>query len=244
MTSQRLDEALVARGLVQSRARGRDAVLRGVVRVNGAPARKASQTISDKDDLALADDSSRYVSRAALKLHHGMSFFRIEPKGKSCVDLGASTGGFTQVLLEAGASHVTAIDVGHGQMVPHLAQDPRVTLREGLNARDITRADIPVEVSLVVSDVSFISLILALPPVLSLVDSGTQLIALIKPQFEVGREGLGKGGVVRDEALVEKACLDIAQFLTAQGWTVDGLAPSPIEGGDGNREFLIAATKR
>lgn len=243
MTSQRLDEALVARGLVQSRARGRDAVLRGIVRVNGTEARKPSQHIAAADVLTLSDETARYVSRAALKLLHSFAVFAIDPEGKSCVDLGASTGGFTQVLLEAGASRVTAIDVGHGQMVPHLAQDPRVTLREGLNARDITAADIPVGVSLIVSDVSFISLKLALPPILSLAVTGTTLIALIKPQFEVGRAALGKGGVVRDEALLTSTCADIAGFITALGWDVQGLVPSPVDGGDGNREFLLAARK-
>lgn len=243
MSAERLDEALVARGLVQSRARGRDAVLRGIVRVNGEAARKPSQHVSPADVLSLSDDSARYVSRAALKLLHSLSLFAIDPKGKSCVDLGASTGGFTQVLLEAGAAHVTAIDVGHGQMAAQLAADTRVTLREGLNARDITRDDVPEDVSLIVSDVSFISLKLALPPLLSLVKLGTHLIALIKPQFEVGREALGKGGVVRDEALLEKTCADISAFITGQGWNVLGIAPSPIEGGDGNREFLLAAVK-
>lgn len=243
MTTQRLDEALAARGLVQSRARARDAVQRGIVRVNGAPARKPSQMVAGADVLTLADETARYVSRAALKLFHAISIFDIEIAGKSCVDLGASTGGFTQVLLEAGAAHVTTIDVGHGQMVPQLAADPRVTLREGLNARDVTAADVPGDVSLVVCDVSFISLTLALPPLLSLVPPGTQLVALIKPQFEVGREALGKGGIVRDAALLEKTCDEMSAFISAQGWRVQGLAPSPVEGSDGNREFLIAASK-
>jgi 23S rRNA (cytidine1920-2'-O)/16S rRNA (cytidine1409-2'-O)-methyltransferase len=243
VTSRRLDEALAARGLVQSRARGRDAVLRGIVLVNGVPARKASQSVADGDVLALADDSARYVSRAALKLRRSFDCFPIDPKGKSCVDLGASTGGFTQVLLEAGADHVTAIDVGHGQMAADIAGDARVTLREGLNARDITRADVPADVSLIVCDVSFISLKLALPPLMSLVAPGTELVALIKPQFEVGREGLGKGGVVRDEALLQKVCDDVSGFIAELGWRVLGFVPSPVEGGDGNREFLMAARK-
>ena len=243
MTSERLDEALAARGLVQSRARGRDAVLRGIVRVNGVPARKASQTVGVNDVLTLVDDSARYVSRAALKLRRSFDVFPIDPKGKSCVDLGASTGGFTQVLLEAGAAHVTAIDVGHGQMSEEIADDARVTLREGLNARDVTRDDIPGDVSLIVCDVSFISLKLALPPLLSLVAAGTELIALIKPQFEVGREGLGKGGVVRDQALLQPVCDDVSGFIAGQGWRVLGLMPSPVEGGDGNREFLLSARK-
>lgn len=243
MTSRRLDEALVSRGLVQSRARARDAVLRGSVRVNGEAARKPSQMIVDGDALSLADDSAHYVSRAALKLLRSFEAFPIDPKGKSCVDLGASTGGFTQVLLERGARHVTAIDVGHGQMVPALAQDPRVTLKEGLNARNVTAGDVPEDVALIVSDVSFISLRVALPPLLALVRPGTELVALIKPQFEVGRQGVGKGGVVRDPLLHAETCTAISEFLVASGWTVLGLVPSPVEGGDGNREFLVAARK-
>ncbi len=243
MTSQRLDEALVARGLVQSRARGRDAVLRGIVDVNGAAARKPSQTVTAADAITLRDETARYVSRSALKLIHGFEAFPIDISEKNCVDLGCSTGGFTQVLLEAGAAHVTAIDVGHGQIAGQLAADPRVTLREGLNARDITATDVPRETALIVCDVSFISLTLALPPLLTLVRSGTQIIALIKPQFEVGREALGKGGVVRDDALLTLTCERISAFLRGQGWRVLGVVPSPITGGDGNREFLIAAKK-
>ena len=164
MSSKRLDEELVTRGLVQSRSRARDAVLRGVVAVNGAAARKPSQSVFETDVLHLVDASAHYVSRAALKLLHGLDHFKIAVAGRQCLDIGASTGGFTQVLLEKGAAHVTAIDVGHNQMVTTIAADPRVTNIEGVNAREITRENMPTEISLIVCDVSFISLKLALPP--------------------------------------------------------------------------------
>jgi 23S rRNA (cytidine1920-2'-O)/16S rRNA (cytidine1409-2'-O)-methyltransferase len=241
VTKERLDEALVAHGFLPSRSRARDAVLRSGVNVNGVAARKPSQMVGEGDVLELHDPASAYVSRAALKLIHALDHFGIVVAGRLCLDIGASTGGFTQVLLERGAAHVTAVDVGHGQMEQALSADPRVTLVENLNARDITRAHMPEGISLVVCDVSFISLRLALPAVMSLAASGTQLVALVKPQFEVGRDGLGKGGVVRDEALLSKACTDVSAFLQQQGWAVQEIEPSPIAGGDGNREFLLAA---
>lgn len=244
MTSRRLDEALAARGLVQSRARARDAVLRGIVRVNGDAARKPSQTITDADELTLADASARYVSRAALKLVQALDHFDIDPAGRHCLDIGASTGGFTQVLLERGAAHVTAIDVGHGQLVPELAADPRVTNVEGVNARDLQPTGVPPDVSLVVCDVSFISVTLALAPVLAAVQPACVAVVLVKPQFEVGRAHLGKGGIVRDEAQQRRACADVAAWLTQQGWQVQGFVPSPVAGGDGNQEFLLAARKQ
>ena len=244
MTAQRLDEALVARGLLQSRSRARDAVLRGVVLVNTIAAQKPSQSVFENDVLALVDDTARYVSRAALKLLHGLDYFAIDVTGTHCLDLGASTGGFTQVLLERGAIHVTAIDVGHGQMAQVIAADPRVNNIEGLNARAITREHVPDMVSLIVCDISFISLKLALPPSLELVKSGTDIIALIKPQFEVGRDHVGKGGIVTDVTQHERVCRELQEWLTLSGWQIKGLTPSPIEGGDGNREFLIGAVKR
>jgi 23S rRNA (cytidine1920-2'-O)/16S rRNA (cytidine1409-2'-O)-methyltransferase len=243
VTSQRLDEALVARGLVQSRARARDAVLRGTVTINGQPARKPSQSVLSSDDLQTDDQAQRYVSRAALKLLHGLSHFNVTVKGRVALDLGASTGGFTQVLLEQGASHVISVDVGHGQMGGKLAGDERVTLYEGLNARHLTEDHLPADLSLIVSDVSFISLRLALMPTLDLVETGCELIALIKPQFEVGRDKVGRGGIVTDPQEHARVCQEITGFLVSQGWNVIGLTPSPVEGGDGNVEFLLAAVK-
>lgn len=243
MTSQRLDEALVSRGLAQSRSRARDAILRGTVLVNGEAARKPSQGVFNSDALKIEDAAQRYVSRAALKLLHGLDHFQIDVAGRHALDIGASTGGFTQVLLAQGARHVTAVDVGHGQMVQHIADSPRVTSHENLNARDLTREEVPEAVDIIVTDVSFISLKLALPQALSLMSKGAELIALIKPQFEVGRENVGRGGIVSDPAQHARVCEEIAAFLDQQGWTVKGIAPSPVEGGDGNVEFLIAAVK-
>ena len=243
MTSKRLDEELLRRGLLQSRSRARDAVLRGIVLVNGSPARKPSQATLETDQLELRDDSARYVSRAALKLLHGLDHFGVDVRGRHCLDLGTSTGGFTQVLLERGAEHVIAIDVGHGQLALALVQDTRITLHEGLNARDLTREIVPENISLIVCDVSFISLKLALPPALELVNGGTTLLALIKPQFEVGRAHVGKGGLVTDDAQHLRVCGEITTFLKVAGWRVAGIVPSPLEGGDGNREFLISAVK-
>jgi 23S rRNA (cytidine1920-2'-O)/16S rRNA (cytidine1409-2'-O)-methyltransferase len=237
-TRQRLDEALVARGLYPSRSRARDAVLRGTVKVDGERAAKPSQMVGANTVLAIEDEAHAYVSRAALKLKHGLAQFGISVRGKNCLDIGASTGGFTQVLLEEGASHVTAIDVGHGQMQ---VRDPRVHLIEGLNARDLSTEHLDRPIQLIVCDVSFISLKLALPPALELAEEGALLVALIKPQFEAGREAIGKGGLVTDPEVHERVCAEITAFLLAQGWRVLGLTASPVEGGDGNREFLVAA---
>lgn len=235
---QRLDEVLVARGFYPSRSRARDAVLRGTVSIAGMPASKPAQMVAADAVITIADDAQHYVSRAALKLKHGLAHFGISASGRHALDIGASTGGFTQVLLEEGVAHVTAIDVGHGQM---MIRDPRVTLIEGLNARELAREHLPHPVDLIVCDVSFISLKLALPQALALAEPGAELIALIKPQFEVGRDALGKGGIVSDSGEHERVCGEISAFLADQGWIVVGLVPSPIPGGDGNTEFLIAA---
>lgn len=244
MTSQRLDEALVARGLVQSRSRARDAILRGTILVNGVPARKPSQGVFKNDQLRVEDAAKHYVSRAAVKLLHALRHFQISVAGRHALDIGASTGGFTQVLLEENAAHVTAIDVGHGQMVEEIAAHRRVTSIEGLNARDLSREQVADNINLIVTDVSFISLKLALPAALDLMPIEAELIALVKPQFEVGKEFVGRGGMVTDEAQHERICDEISAFLEAQGWSVQGIIPSPVDGGDGNKEYLLAAKKR
>ncbi len=243
MSRTRLDDELVRRGLYASRARARDAVLRGTVLINGTPATKPAQGVDATTDITLQDAAQHYVSRAALKLLHALQHFGLPVAGLRALDVGASTGGFTQVLLEQGASHVTAIDVGHGQMAPQLAADPRVTLLEGLNARDITPAHVEGPVEVIVCDVSFISLALALPKALALAQPGAHLVALIKPQFEVGKDKLGKGGIVTEPAEHERVCGGVAAFVEASSWRVVGLEPSPLVGGDGNREFLIAARR-
>jgi 23S rRNA (cytidine1920-2'-O)/16S rRNA (cytidine1409-2'-O)-methyltransferase len=236
----RIDEALVTRGLYTSRARARDAVLRGTVLVNGTPARKPAQMVAEVDVLTSADGGQNYVSRAALKLIHALDQFALAVKGRRCLDLGASTGGFTQVLLERGATEVIAVEVGHGQMV---LQDERIKLLEGMNARDLTPEEVPADVSAITCDVSFIPLHIAMDASLDLVAEGSWLVALLKPQFEVGRSGVSRGGIVRDEALIAKACADVTDFVRRKGWQVKGIIPSPIDGGDGNEEFLLVGTK-
>ena len=241
----RLDELLVRRGLFASRSRARDAITRGAVAVDGVTAAKPGQAIADTVEISVDDPARAYVSRAALKLVAGLDAFGIEPAGRDALDIGASTGGFTQVLLERGAAHVVAVDVGHGQLDPALAADPRVTSLEKLNARKLLTDHLGgIRPGLVVSDVSFISLKLALPPSLDLAAPGAHCVLLVKPQFEAGREALGKGGLLRDPARGELVARDLSAWLDAlPGWRALGFVPSPIEGGDGNREFLLAGVK-
>ncbi|MCU0790437.1 MAG: TlyA family RNA methyltransferase [Nitratireductor sp.] len=241
----RLDQALVDRGLYASRSRARDAVLRGTVTVNGQPAAKPASHVGSGDIIAVEDKAKAYVSRAALKLKAGLDATGFDPAGRTALDIGASTGGFTQVLLEAGAAHVIAIDVGHGQIDAGLAGDRRVTNIEGLNARELTAEAVGgAKIGFVVTDVSFISLTLALPPALALAMPGAQGIFLVKPQFEVGREHVNKAGIVLDAALAEATALRLRDWLDEQpGWRAVHLIPSPIEGGEGNREFLLAGVK-
>lgn len=241
----RLDELLVARGEFASRSRARDAIARGAVRVDGEVATKAGQPVMEDAVVQIDDPARRYVSRAALKLIAALDHFGLDPGGSLALDIGASTGGFTQVLLERGAQHVIALDVGHGQLDPKLAGAPRVTLLEGLNARDLTAAHLGGRrPDFLVSDVSFISLRLALPPALDLAEPGARGVFLVKPQFEAGREAIGKGGLLRDPDLAERIAEELHDWLDAfPGWRALGYRPSPIEGGDGNREFLLAGVK-
>ena len=243
MTRTRLDVALVDRGLAPTRARARDAIARGTVTVDGRVETRPAAPVGPDTPLAIDDPAARWVSRAALKLVGALDAFGLSPEGCACLDLGASTGGFTQVLLARGARAVTAVDVGHGQLAEIVAADPRVTSIEGLNARDLARDDLAEPPDFVVADVSFISLALALPPALELAAPGALGVFLVKPQFEVGREGLGKGGLVRDEAAAIAAVDRIAALLVAHGWTVLGRAEAMIAGGDGNREHVLAARK-
>jgi len=244
-TRQRLDELLVARGLFASRSRARDAVERGTVTVDGTVARKPGQAVLPQCQIAIDDQARGYVSRAALKLIAGLDHFGLDPAGSEALDIGASTGGFTQVLLERGAVHVTAIDVGHGQMHPDISGDPRVTAIEGLNARELSVTDLAGRIpDFIVSDVSFISLKLALPPALALAKSGAKAVFLVKPQFEAGREAIGKGGLLKDPYDAARVAGLLQEWLEGvPGWRTLGLHLSPIEGGDGNREFLLAGIK-
>ncbi len=242
----RLDQALVERGLAPTRARARDAILRGAVTVDGETERKPARAVAADVAIAIDDPADGYVSRAALKLIAALDAFHFDPAGVTALDLGASTGGFTQVLLQCGAAHVIAIDVGHDQLDASLAADPRITLIERLNARDLEARHLGGrKIGAIVADMSFISLKLALPPALALAEPDAWGVFLVKPQFEVGREALGKGGIVRDGTVAEEAASNIAAWLESeQSWRVVETIPSPIEGGSGNREFLIGARKQ
>ncbi|RFC64334.1 TlyA family RNA methyltransferase [Fulvimarina endophytica] len=241
----RLDALMTERGIVQTRARARDAILRGHVLVDGAVTKKPGLRVEADCRIDLTDPAASYVSRAALKLIAGLDAFDIEAEDRLCLDIGASTGGFSQVLLERGAARVVAFDVGHDQMHASLLGEERLTNVEGLNARDLTSEDLDGMVpELLVADVSFISLRLALPPALDLAAGGARGLFLIKPQFEAGREAIGKGGLLKDPASAEAVAKSLGEWLAEQpGWRVDGMIPSPISGGDGNREFILAATK-
>jgi len=238
----RLDSALVARGLAPSRARARDAILRGRVIVDGTPTDKPSLMVAASTQLAVDDPALAYVSRAAFKLVAALDHFGYSPKGRIALDIGASTGGFAEILLQRGARRIYCVDVGHGQLHERLAADARIVNMEDTNARSLDRARVADPVGAVTADVSFISLKLALPPALALADDNAWGVFLVKPQFEVGRINIGKGGIVRDPTQARGAAEAIARFVEAKiGWVVDGIIASPIAGGDGNREFLIGA---
>ncbi|RED17998.1 TlyA family RNA methyltransferase [Pontivivens insulae] len=237
----RLDQALVAQGLAPSRARAAQLIAAGVVLVDGTVRAKASHKIADQA-LALSEDPIPWVSRAALKLEYALDRFGLTPFG-DCLDLGASTGGFTQVMRACGAARVFALDVGHDQLHQDVEADTGVVRMDGVNAKDITPDLLP-PLDWIVTDVSFISLEKALPNALELAKSQARLIALVKPQFEVGRAAVGKGGIVKDEVAREAVLPRIAAFLDASGWTVTHQDISPITGSDGNIEHLIAAVKR
>lgn len=241
----RLDQLLVELGLFATRSRARDAIQRGTVKVDGKPVTKPGQTAPRAAKISVDDPASAYVSRAALKLIAALDHFDLDVKGRTALDIGASTGGFTQVLLERGAAHVLAIDVGHDQLHETLRADPRVTNKEGLNARALELSHLDGrEIDCVVSDVSFISLKLALPPALAFAQKGAICALLVKPQFEAGREAIGKGGILRDPKDGERIAEELRSWLETQaGWRALGLCPSPIEGGDGNREYLLAGKK-
>ncbi len=241
----RLDQLVLSRGLVASRSRARDAIQRGTVKVDGKVITKASMTFADDVVLEIDDPAQDYVSRAALKLVAALDHFKLDPGGHDCLDVGASAGGFTEVLLQRGAAHVTSIDVGHGQIHPRVAGDERVTSIEGLNARYLTSDDIDNRaITFIVSDVSFISLKLALVPALELAEAGAFCVLLVKPQFEAGREAVSKAGLLKLPETAPDVAADLERWLVDEmGWETLGLIPSPIAGGDGNHEFLLAGRK-
>lgn len=232
---------LTKRGLAPTRSRARDLILRGLVLVDGAVQTKPGALVGEGMALSV-DGETDYVSRGALKLAAALDSFGLDPAGRTGLDVGASTGGFTDVLLSRGALKVYAVDVGHGQLNGKLKDDPRVISLEGRDARSLTREDVPDPVGAIVADVSFISLEKALPAALALAAPGAWLVALVKPQFEAGREAIGKGGIVRDAAVREAQGLRIRAWIDRQpGWQSVGLMPSPIHGGSGNEEYLVGA---
>lgn len=238
----RADQYLVRHGHFDTRARAQAAIAAGCVRVDGQIIDKPSRVVRDGARVE-AGPAHPWVSRAALKLAAGLDAFPVEPEGQVCLDVGASTGGFSEVLLARGARHVVAVDVGHGQLYPGLQGDRRLTSLEGLDARALTPAHLPEAPGIIVCDASFIGLLKVLPAALALAAPGAHLIALFKPQFEVGRAHVGKGGVVRDADAAARALAAVEAGLRALGWTVKGTAPSPITGSDGNQETLVHAVK-
>jgi 23S rRNA (cytidine1920-2'-O)/16S rRNA (cytidine1409-2'-O)-methyltransferase len=234
----RLDQLLVARGLFESREKAQRAIMAGEVTVGERIMDKAGTRVAD-DAIITVKTAERYVGRGGLKLEAALAHFAIDPQGATCLDIGASTGGFTDCLLQHGAAKVWAIDVGHSQLDWKIRSDPRVIVREKLNARYLTRADIPDPIDLCVIDVSFISLSLILPPAAALLSNGAVIIPLIKPQFELRKEQVGRGGVVREATLHAEAVEKIrAVVATLPSLRWDGLIESPILGGEGNKEFL------
>ncbi len=235
----RLDVALVERGLAASRERARALIMAGQVRVNGQVTSKAGAEIAGDAEIALETPDHPYVSRGGVKLAHALDDFGIDPAGRRALDVGASTGGFTDVLLRRGAASVIALDVGHGQLEWKLRTDPRVEVHEGVNARSLTAADVPHPIDLVVIDVSFISLghiLPALPPFLT---GGADVVALVKPQFEAGRDEVGKHGLVTDPAVHAAVITRVTAQAEAVGLRRVGMAPSAITGATGNQEFFL-----
>ena len=238
----RLDQMLVARGLAPSRARAQDLIKRRFVSVNGAICEKSAFDVTDEMPIAIAAEAPAYVSRGAEKLVAALDRFGFDPSGRVALDIGASTGGFTEVLLQRGAARVYAVDVGTAQLHDRLKSDPRVISRENIDARALTEGEIPESVAAIVVDVSFISATKILGAVLPFAASGAWIVVLVKPQFEVGRKNVGSGGIVRDDAIRQGALDTVRDWLGRQpGWTITGDLPSPILGGSGNAEMLLGA---
>ena len=238
----RLDALLVERGLAASRERARALILAGSVRVNGRPASKAGTSVARDADVDVAVPDHPYVGRGGLKLAHALDAFGIGVEGRVALDIGASTGGFTDVLLQRGAPRVVALDVGHGQLDWKLRRDPRVVVLERVNARSLTPADLPDDArqfDIVTIDVSFISLRHILPVLAPLLREGADVVALVKPQFEAGRAEVGKGGIVRDETVQRRVVEEVTAAANALGLRRAGMTESPIAGMEGNREFLV-----
>ena len=238
----RLDTLLVERGLAPSRERARALILAGLVRVGDVRESKAGTLVAADSAITLDEPDHPFVGRGGLKLVHALDAFGLDVTGRQALDVGASTGGFTDVLLQRGAAHVVALDVGHGQLDWRLRQDPRVTVMERVNARSLTPETFgsgPRQFGIITIDVSFISLRLILPPVPALLEPAGDVVALVKPQFEAGRDDVGKGGIVRDPEVHQRVVNDVVDESRRLGFVVAGLTASPITGAEGNREFLL-----
>jgi 23S rRNA (cytidine1920-2'-O)/16S rRNA (cytidine1409-2'-O)-methyltransferase len=240
LVKTRLDLLLVQRGLAETRSKAQDLIRRGVVRVPGRSTLKAGLELSEDERIEVIE-TKQYVARSAWKLLAALDFFPLSPMGLVCLDVGASTGGFTEALLERGAARVYAVDVGRDQLHATLRSDARVVALEGMDARALAPRHFASPVEAVTCDVSFISLLKVLPFVLPLAENGAWLAALVKPQFEVGRAFVGKGGIVKNEAAKREAVARVAAYIEEAGWTLCGTLPSPIKGQDGNEETLVAA---
>ena len=243
MAKVRADQLLVARGLAESRPRAQALVLAGSVFSGDRRVAKAGDLLPENAPLEVRGRDHPWVSRGGIKLDHGLSHFGFDVTGAVALDVGSSTGGFTDVLLTRGAAKVYAIDVGTNQLAWKLRQDPRVIVHEQTNARYLTEETVPEPVDVVVCDASFIGLAKVLGPALGLAKPGAKLVALVKPQFEAGREEVGKGGVVRDPEVHRRVCDAAAEWVASQGWNVLGVTESPITGPEGNVEFLLGAVK-
>ena len=239
----RADQLLVQSGLAESRTRAQALILSGNVFAGERRVAKAGDMLAEDTALTVKGRDHPWVSRGGIKLNHGLTHFGLDVNGAVALDIGSSTGGFTDVLLSRGAAKVYAVDVGTNQLAWKLRSDPRVIVHEQTNARDLTRDIIAEPVDIVVCDASFISLSKVLDAALDLARPGARLVALIKPQFEAGREEVGKGGVVRDPAVHRRVCDEAAQWVQSKGWNILGIEPSPITGPEGNVEFLLGATK-
>jgi 23S rRNA (cytidine1920-2'-O)/16S rRNA (cytidine1409-2'-O)-methyltransferase len=239
----RADQLLVAQGLAESRTRAQALILAGNVFVGDRRIAKAGDMLAEEALLTVRGRDHPWVSRGGIKLDHGLSHFGFDVTGAVALDVGSSTGGFTDVLLSRGARRVYAVDVGTNQLAWKLRSDERVIVHEQTNARELTREIVPEPIDIVVCDASFISLRKVLDAALDLARPGAALVALVKPQFEAGREEVGKGGVVRDAAVHERVCADAAGWVESKGWRVCGVEPSPITGPEGNVEFLLGAIR-
>jgi len=239
----RADQLLVSRGLAESRTRAQALIMAGTVFSGERKLSKAGEMLAEDAPLEVRGKDHPWVSRGGIKLDHGLTHFGFDVAGGVALDVGSSTGGFTDVLLSRGAAKVYAVDVGTNQLAWKLRQDPRVVVHEQTNARTLDAGAIPEPIDIIVCDASFIGLAKVLEAPLKLAKPGAKLVALIKPQFEAGREEVGKGGVVRDPAVHERVCAEAAAWVQSQGWTVLGVVPSPITGPEGNVEFLLGAEK-